>query len=74
MNHKKHTQVCYYRFEKFEINSRKRKKRFFELILISRKSLFLPGFLSHNIETYINEQSMTSRLPRRYLNSKLEFR
>jgi hypothetical protein len=33
MIHKKRPQVCYYRFQKFEINSLKSKKRFFELIL-----------------------------------------
>jgi hypothetical protein len=64
MNHKKRTQVCYYRFRKLEINSlSKRQKTIFELILRGyRKSLFLPGFFSHNFETYTNEQLMTSRM------------
>ena len=38
MNHKKRTQVCYYRFQKFVINS--------------PRNLLLPEFFNRNFETY----------------------
>jgi hypothetical protein len=58
INHKKRTQVCYYRFQNFEINSlQNSQKTFFELILrVSRKSLFLPGFFSNTFQTCINQK------------------